>query len=76
MFFVGIVADVPVAVNCTVLPMPTGGRRGLTAMDCSVAVPAAVTVQGGRAASSTASRVAHYHTKLRAVVALVAAGVV
>ena len=45
MFFVELSLYVPVAVNCTVLPMPTVGEAGVTAIDCNVAVEA-VTVKG------------------------------
>jgi len=48
--------------------MPTVGDAGVTAMDCSVAVPAAVTVRVAAPLCHTASRVAHYHIKFRAVV--------
>jgi hypothetical protein len=45
MFFVELSLYVPVAVNCTVFPMPTLGDGGVTAMDCSVAA-VALTVSG------------------------------
>src|SRR5260370_6466913 len=37
-FLVELSLYVPVAVNCTVFPIPTLGAAGVTAMDCSVAV--------------------------------------
>jgi len=45
MFFAELSLYVPVAVNCTVFPIPTLGDAGVTAMDRSVTT-AAVTVSG------------------------------
>jgi hypothetical protein len=44
MFFVELSLYVPVAVNCTVFPMPTLGDAGVTAMDCNVTAALTVSV--------------------------------